>query len=116
MAWAGTWIGLGYFLSHAVTETVTRLGIRVIVFFLAAFAFYLPFQRVRHHRVIRLFRQVHIRPGDLNAWLEMAIPARLTDSCANVRGREAAHPDGHLNGMERTAMSERSQRSGRSRI
>ena len=50
-------MGLGYLLSHAFTDTAVRLGIRLIVLFLAAFALYLPFQRVRRHRLIRMFRQ-----------------------------------------------------------
>jgi membrane protein DedA with SNARE-associated domain len=60
LMWAGGWIGLGYLLSHAVTETALRLGIRLIVLFLAAFALYLPFKRVRRHRLIRVFRQAHV--------------------------------------------------------
>src|SRR4029077_14680708 len=43
LAWAGVWVGLGYLLNHALTEMAALLGIRVIVFFVAAFAFYLPF-------------------------------------------------------------------------
>ena len=70
LAWAVAWIGFGYFLSHAVTETVTHLGIRLIVFFLAAFALYLPFHRVRRHRLIRAFRQARSSPDDLKAQLE----------------------------------------------
>src|SRR5713226_8233031 len=38
LTWAVGWIGLGYILSDAVTETAAHLGIRLIVFFLAAFA------------------------------------------------------------------------------
>ena len=70
LTWAGAWVGLGYFLSHAVTETAARLGIRVIVLFLAAFALYLPFHRVRRHRLIRVFRQARGSPDDLSAQLE----------------------------------------------
>jgi membrane protein DedA with SNARE-associated domain len=65
LAWAGAWIGIGYFLSHTVTETAALLGIRLIVFFLAAFALYLPFYRLRRHRLIRVFRQTHSRAEDL---------------------------------------------------
>jgi hypothetical protein len=65
------WIGLGYILSHAVTETAAHLGIRPIVFFLAAFALYLPFQRVRRHRLIHAFRQARISSDEtLKAALE----------------------------------------------
>jgi membrane protein DedA with SNARE-associated domain len=67
LTWAAAWIGLGYFLSHVVTEAALRLGIRLIVLFLAAFALYLPFQRARRHRLIRVFRQAHLRPDDLKA-------------------------------------------------
>src|SRR2546428_14154263 len=56
LMWAGAWTGLGYFLTHAVTETAARLGIRLLVLFLAAFALYLPFRRLRRHRTIRVFR------------------------------------------------------------
>src|SRR5207245_11485221 len=67
LTWAGGWIGLGYLLSHSVTETATRLGIRLIVFFLAAFALYLLFYRVRRRRLIRVFRQAYISPDDPGA-------------------------------------------------
>jgi membrane protein DedA with SNARE-associated domain len=69
LTWAGAWIGLGYFLSHAFTETAVRLGIRLIVLFLAAFALYLLFRRARRHRLIRAFRQAPIRPDDLKSSL-----------------------------------------------
>ncbi len=65
LMWAGAWIGLGYLLSDAVTETAARLGVRLIVLFLAPFLLYLLFQRARRHRVIRLFGQSRMRPGDL---------------------------------------------------
>jgi len=68
LAWAGAWIGLGYVLSHPVNEAATRLGIRLIVLFLAAFAVYLPFQRARRHRLIRALRQTRISPDDAKAW------------------------------------------------
>ena len=47
LVWAGGWIGLGYLLSNAVTETAARLGVRLIVFFLVPFALYLLFHRAR---------------------------------------------------------------------
>ena len=65
LIWAGGWTGLGYLLSQAVTETAARLGIRLIVFFLAPFALYLLFHRVRRHRLIRVFRQARLSPDDL---------------------------------------------------
>jgi membrane protein DedA with SNARE-associated domain len=71
LTWAGAWIWIGYFLSHVVRETALRLGVRLIVLFLAAFALYLPFQRARRHRLIRGFRQ------------DRTLAVRLTDSCAN---------------------------------
>jgi len=52
--------------ARALTETAARLGIRVIVLFLAAFALYLPFQRLRRHRMIRVFRQARVDPSDLD--------------------------------------------------
>ena len=63
LTWAGLWIGLGYVLSHAVTGTAALLGIRVVVFFLAAFGLYLLFQRVRRYRMIRAFRQGSMSPS-----------------------------------------------------
>jgi membrane protein DedA with SNARE-associated domain len=76
LAWAGAWIGLGYFLSNALTETAVRLGIRLIVPFVAAFAFYLPFQRIRRHRLIRAFRRGPLRSNDFKGRLNSA--ARVT--------------------------------------
>ena len=70
LVWAGAWMGLGYVLSHPVTETAAYLGIRLIVPFLAIFALYLPFQRVRRHRLFRVFRQVRSEPIDGEARLE----------------------------------------------
>jgi len=67
LIWAGGWTGLGYLLSQAVTETAGRLGIRLIVLFLALFALYLLFHRVRRHRLIRGFRQARLSPEDLEA-------------------------------------------------
>jgi membrane protein DedA with SNARE-associated domain len=87
LTWAGGWIGLGYILSHAVAETAARLGIRLIVFFLAAFALYLPFYRVRRHRLIRVFRQAHISPDDLEAALENETRVSIRDGAAG-RARE----------------------------
>ena len=66
LVWAGAWTGLGYSLSDAVTETAARLGIRLIVLFLAAFALYLPFRRLRRHRMIHVFRQARVDPSDLD--------------------------------------------------
>jgi membrane protein DedA with SNARE-associated domain len=79
LIWAGAWIGFGYVLSHAVTEAGARLGIRLIVFFLAAFALYLPFHRVRRHRLLRVFRQARISPEDLKARLENGDRASILD-------------------------------------
>jgi membrane protein DedA with SNARE-associated domain len=73
LTWAGGWIGLGYVLSQAVTETAADLGIRLIVFFLAAFALYLLFHRVRRHRVIRVFRQARLSPDDLETRVENGV-------------------------------------------
>ena len=70
LTWAAGWIGLGYVLSHSVTETAARLGIRLIVFFLAAFALYLLFHRVRRHRLIRVFPQARLSPDDLETRVE----------------------------------------------
>ncbi len=70
LTWAGGWIGLGYILSQAVTETAAHLGIRLIVLFLATFALYLLFHRVRRHRLIRLFRPARLNPDDLETRVE----------------------------------------------
>jgi len=59
-AWAGAWIGLGYFLSDAVTGTAAWLGIRLVVLLVAAFVLYLPFQRALRHWSVRPFRQARI--------------------------------------------------------
>src|SRR6266851_6929283 len=82
LTWAGGWIGLGYLLSHSVTETATRLGIRLIVFFLAAFALYLLFYRVRRRRLIRVFRQAHVSPDDLEAAHENSTRVSSRDGAA----------------------------------
>jgi membrane protein DedA with SNARE-associated domain len=87
LTWAGGWVGLGYILSHAVTETAAWLGIRLIVFFLAAFALYLPFHRVRRHRLIRVFRQARISPDDLKAAPENGTRVSIHDAAAG-RARE----------------------------
>jgi membrane protein DedA with SNARE-associated domain len=87
LTWAGGWVGLGYILSHAVTETAAWLGIRLIVFFLAAFALYLPFHRVRRHRLIRVFRQARISPDDLKAAPENGTRVSIRDAAAG-RARE----------------------------
>jgi membrane protein DedA with SNARE-associated domain len=86
LMWAGGWIGLGYFLSNAVTETATRLGVRLIVFFLAPFALYLLFHRARHHRVIRLFRRARMSPDDLSVVLENGDPMTIPDPPSVKRG------------------------------
>jgi len=85
LTWAGIWIGLGYLLSHAVTETAAYLGVRLIVFFLAAFALYLPFHRARRHRMIRGFRQAHSSADDLSALLENDVHGTLLDGRATER-------------------------------
>src|SRR5262245_2769122 len=65
VVWAGLWIGAGHFIGHAVTETAARFDIQLLVPFLATFLFYLQFQRLRRHRMIRAFRQVSTGPRDL---------------------------------------------------
>jgi len=97
LTWAGGWIGLGYLLSHSVTETATRLGIRLIVFFLAAFALYLLFYRVRRRRLIRVFRQAHISPDDLEAAHENSTRVSSRDGAAGRalekrNGAATTHP------------------------
>jgi membrane protein DedA with SNARE-associated domain len=59
--WAAGWIGLGYLLSQTIEETAVRLGVRLIVLFVAAFAFYLPFRRGRRHGLIRVVRRAELR-------------------------------------------------------
>ncbi len=70
LAWAGAWIGLGFVLSHAVTETAAHLGVRVVVLFLATFAIYVPFHRARRQRLIRVIRRARSSPDDLKVQLE----------------------------------------------
>jgi membrane protein DedA with SNARE-associated domain len=86
LVWAGGWIGLGYFLSHAVTETAARLGVRLIVLFLAPFALYLLFHRARRHRVIRLFRRAWMSPEDLSVVLEKGDRMAMPDPPSAERG------------------------------
>jgi membrane protein DedA with SNARE-associated domain len=74
LVWAGGWIALGYFLSSTATETAARLGVRLIVLFLAPFTLYLLFHRARRHRVIRLFRQARMSPNNLSVVLEKGRP------------------------------------------
>ena len=69
VTWAGGWMGLGYLMSDAVTAMAAYLGVRLIVFFLAAFALYLLLQRARRHRVIQLFRRGRITRDELSAVL-----------------------------------------------
>jgi hypothetical protein len=66
------------------------LGIRVIVFFVAAFAFYLPFRRARRHRVIRGFRPASMMRGDLDARMEGSDRMTLRD--ARVREGGGVRP------------------------
>jgi len=65
LTWAGGWIALGYLMSDAVTATAAYLGVRFIVFFLAAFVLYLFLHRARRHRVIQLFRRGWTTPNEL---------------------------------------------------
>jgi membrane protein DedA with SNARE-associated domain len=90
LAWAGVWIGLGYLLSHALTELATLLGIRVIVFFVAAFAFYLPFRRARRHRLLRAFRPASVRLGDVEGRVERG--ERLSIQETRVAGGGGVRP------------------------
>jgi hypothetical protein len=102
------WIGLGYFLSIAVTETAARLGVRLIVFFLAPFALYLLFHRARRHRVIRLFRRARMSPDDLSAVLEKGDRMAIPDPPSVERGISS------LRGEDRsTALSGGAGRLGR---
>jgi len=64
--WAAGWIGLGYLLSHTIEEAAVRLGVRLIVLFVAAFALYLPFQRGRRHWLIRVVRRAQHGRDDLS--------------------------------------------------
>jgi membrane protein DedA with SNARE-associated domain len=89
LMWAGGWIGLGYFLSNAVTEAAARLNVRLIVFFLAPFALYLLFHRARRHRVIRLFRGARMSPDDLSVVLEKGDRMAMPDPPSVNRGVSA---------------------------
>jgi membrane protein DedA with SNARE-associated domain len=69
VTWAGGWIGLGYLLSQAVTETAARLGVRLIVFFLVPFVLFLFLHRARRHHVIRLCRRAWMSRDNLSTEL-----------------------------------------------
>ena len=75
LMWAGGWIALGYLMSDAVTAMGAYLGVRLIVFFLAAFVLYLLLHRARRHRVIQLFRRGSMTPNELASVLEQ--PGRM---------------------------------------
>ena len=91
LMWAVGWIGLGYVLSSAVTETAARLGVRLIVFFLAPFALFLLFHRARRHRVIRLFRRARTSPDVLSTALEKADRMAMFDP-PSAEERKDARP------------------------
>jgi membrane protein DedA with SNARE-associated domain len=84
LAWASAWIGTGFLLSNAVSERAAQLGICLIVLFLAAFALYIPFHRVRRHRLIRVFRRARSSPHDLKAHLKHGAHASMLDRRATV--------------------------------
>jgi membrane protein DedA with SNARE-associated domain len=79
VTWAGGWIGLGYLMSDAVTATAAYLGVRLIVFFLAAFALHLLLHRASRHRVIQLFRRGRVTPDELAALLEPSDRMAMVD-------------------------------------
>jgi membrane protein DedA with SNARE-associated domain len=54
VTWAGAWIGCGYFLSDAVAEVAHRLGVNLIVLFLAPLTLCLFFHRARRRAANRL--------------------------------------------------------------
>jgi membrane protein DedA with SNARE-associated domain len=54
VTWAGAWIGCGYLLSDAVTETASRLGLNLIFVFLAPVVLCLLFHRARRRAANRL--------------------------------------------------------------
>jgi len=91
LAWAGVWVGLGYLLSHALTEMAALLGIREIVFFVAAFAFYLPFQRARRHRLLQAFRADSIRLADVEGRMKRGERLTIQDVRA-TEGRGVRRP------------------------
>jgi membrane protein DedA with SNARE-associated domain len=96
--WAAGWIGLGYLLSQLVAETAARLGVRLIVLFVAAFALYLPFRRGRRHRLIRVVRRGQWgredlegrRPGDRMVALDARVPAGTGARAPRAPGRIVA--------------------------
>jgi len=91
LAWAGVWVGLGYLLSHALSEMAALLGIREIVFFVAAFAFYLPFQRARRHRLLQAFRPGSIRLADVEGRMKRGERLTIQDARA-TEGRGVRRP------------------------
>ena len=90
LAWAGV-VGLGYLLSHALSEMAALLGIREIVFFVAAFAFYLPFQRARRHRLLQAFRADSIRLADVEGRMKRGERLTIQDVRA-TEGRGVRRP------------------------
>jgi len=114
LIWAGGWTGLGYLFSQAVTEAAARLGIRLIVFFLAPFALYLLFHRVRRHRLIRAFRQARSSGDDLKTPPENGDRGTILDVRAAEGGAVSLRASGRaLDHCEGTCSS--STRAGRSR-
>jgi membrane protein DedA with SNARE-associated domain len=111
LIWAGGWTGLGYLLSQAVTETAGRLGVRLIVFFLAPFALYLLFHRVRRHRLIRAFRQARLGPGRVRV-VELDGDCRGQHAAVGVGAPESSNQVGQrTDRCERTSRTERAKAS-----
>jgi membrane protein DedA with SNARE-associated domain len=117
LIWAGGWTGLGYLFSQAVTEAATRLGIRLIVFFLAPFALYLLFHRVRRHRLIRVFRQARSSGDDLKTPPENGDRGTILDVRAaeggavslRASGRALDHCEGTFSSSTRVGRCSRSR-------
>jgi membrane protein DedA with SNARE-associated domain len=93
LAWASAWVGVGFLLSNAVTETTALLGICLIFLILAAFGVSILLHRVRRHRVILVFRRARSSPNDLKAQLTHGAHPSIVDLRATVEtGPGSARP------------------------
>lgn len=82
--WAGTWVGVGYLLSHAVTEGALHVGFRVMLIVVTSLILYVPLRRARRHRILRILRRSRMSPDELRTRLEKGPPITILD----VRSRE----------------------------
>jgi len=69
LAWAGTWVTLGYLLNRTA-RIAAYLGIPLLGVGVAALLLYLPLRRARRHRILRTLRAARISPDELKARLD----------------------------------------------